>query len=96
MAEKGERVLLVDADMRKAMIHKVFSIDKGPGLSDLLIGTRKVEETVRDITDTLMGAIPYEVITKTPGIDNLHILTAGSSVPHPAELISSTDVDSLF
>lgn len=96
MAENGDRVLLIDSDMRKSMVHKVFGVNREGGLSDLLTGTHKIEKTVRDITDTLMGGISYEVITKTPGIDNLHILTSGSSVPHPAELMSSSNIDVLF
>lgn len=96
MAQKGERVLLVDTDMRKAIIHKVFGINKDEGLSDLLMGTRLLSETTRDITDSLMGGISYETITRTPGIDNLHIITAGSSVPHPVELLGSFNLDELF
>jgi capsular exopolysaccharide synthesis family protein len=43
-----------------------------------------------------MGGISYDVLTKTPGIDNLNIITAGSNVPHPAELISTDAVNNLL
>jgi len=37
-AQVGKKVLLVDADFRKPSIHKVFNIEKEPGLSDVLVG----------------------------------------------------------
>ena len=96
MAEKGEKVLLVDIDMRKGLIHKVFSINKEPGLSEVLMGRQRLDAVVRDITDTLLGGLSYDVITNTPGIDNLHIITTGSTASHPTELISTSDSDALF
>ena len=37
-AQLGKKVLLIDADMRKPTIHKLFSTHSTPGLSNLLIG----------------------------------------------------------
>ncbi len=36
VAQSGQRVLLVDVDMRKGYLHKVFGVPAGNGLSDLL------------------------------------------------------------
>ncbi|MCK5578126.1 MAG: polysaccharide biosynthesis tyrosine autokinase [Planctomycetes bacterium] len=96
MAQKGERVLLVDADMRKAIVYKIFGLDREPGLSDLLMGTRKLDDTIRTITDTLMGGLDWDVVLSTPGIDHLHILTSGSEVVNPAELLGSRATASLL
>ncbi len=38
VAATGSRVLLVDADLRKGQLHRYFSLDRGPGLSDVLCG----------------------------------------------------------
>jgi len=43
----GKRVLLVDADMRKGHIHQFFGLQRGLGLSELIIGTRTLAEVVR-------------------------------------------------
>lgn len=37
-AQTGSKVLIIDADMRKAKIHRVFNISCSPGLSDKLSG----------------------------------------------------------
>jgi capsular exopolysaccharide synthesis family protein len=38
LAQKGARVLLIDADLRRPSIHKVFGIGQSPGLSEYLTG----------------------------------------------------------
>ena len=38
IAQAGMRVLVIDADMRKPRLHKLFGIDASPGLSDKLSG----------------------------------------------------------
>jgi succinoglycan biosynthesis transport protein ExoP len=73
LAQKGARVLLVDADLRRPSIHKVFNIKPKVGLSTLLTGSSKVENT----------------ITHVPQLPNLFLLPAGPPPPHPAELLGS-------
>lgn len=46
LAAGGKRVLLVDADMRKGHIHQFFGLQRGLGLSELIVGVRKPEEVV--------------------------------------------------
>jgi capsular exopolysaccharide synthesis family protein len=38
LAQAGQRVILMDADMRRPRVHEVFSIDQDPGLSNLVVG----------------------------------------------------------
>jgi succinoglycan biosynthesis transport protein ExoP len=47
LAQAGQRVLLVDADMRKPRVHEVFSLEQAPGLSNVLVGTALVSQAVR-------------------------------------------------
>jgi capsular exopolysaccharide synthesis family protein len=47
LAEAGQRVLLMDADMRKPMVHEIFQVPCEPGLSNLLVGNAKASEAVR-------------------------------------------------
>ena len=97
MAINGEKVLLIDADIRKSIIHMVFSIDKEPGLSDLLLGNQNVTTTIHDVIDNLVsGGLSYDVITKTPALYNLYILTAGQTVASPAGLISYINKEDSF
>lgn len=46
-AQTEQRVLLVDADMRKGKIHRAFGDHGGVGLSELLVGKVELEEAVR-------------------------------------------------
>lgn len=47
LANAGERVLLVDGDLRKGSLHHHLGVDPQPGLSELIGGTCKREEAVR-------------------------------------------------
>jgi capsular exopolysaccharide synthesis family protein len=47
LAQAGQRVLLMDADMRKPRVHEVFHEPQVPGLSNVLVGNAKASETVR-------------------------------------------------
>lgn len=96
MAQAGNKVLLVDGDMRKPMIANVFGIDQVPGLADVILGNYSLEDTVRSVTDIMTGKISMEDIMKTPGMDNLYIVTSGTIPPNPAELAGSRKVAELL
>jgi succinoglycan biosynthesis transport protein ExoP len=46
MAEIRPRVLLVDADMRRPTIHLKLDIPQGPGLTDLLVGVKSMDDVI--------------------------------------------------
>jgi capsular exopolysaccharide synthesis family protein len=48
-AQQGQRTLLIDADLRRAVVNETFDIPRSPGLSDLLVGTARLAETVRAV-----------------------------------------------
>jgi polysaccharide biosynthesis transport protein len=45
-AQAGQRVLLIDADMRRPRVHDVFGIRQEPGLSNLMVGNAKASQSV--------------------------------------------------
>ena len=47
LAQAGQRVLLVDGDMRRGEIHKFFGLEGGRGLSDVLAGQAKPESVIQ-------------------------------------------------
>ena len=47
LAQQGERVLLVDADIRRPALHRAMDVLREPGLTDLLIGDVELREAVR-------------------------------------------------
>lgn len=89
VAQAGEKVLLVEADLRKPVIYNNFGLPKDPGLTDFVLGNYHWKEVVNNITDVMLGDFEMEEILKTPGLDNLHIITSGTKPPNPSEILSS-------
>lgn len=46
MAQSGEEVVLIDADLRRPMQHKAFGIDSGAGLSQVLAGDVAIDHAM--------------------------------------------------
>ncbi|MBU2892253.1 polysaccharide biosynthesis tyrosine autokinase [Colwellia sp. D2M02] len=75
-----ERVLLIDADMRRPSVAKNFELPSyQTGLSNIIAGTHSVEECL--IKDTQSG---------------VDIITAGTLPPNPQELLASSDFANLI
>jgi succinoglycan biosynthesis transport protein ExoP len=89
MAQGGMKTLLIGSDLRKPVLNRIFGVDKAPGLTDVLLGNYPWRDTIKTVTDLIMGKISLDAIMVTPGLDNLHIITSGTLSPNPAELIDS-------
>jgi len=89
MAQAGMKVLLVGSDLRKPAIDRVFGVEMTPGLTDILMGNYPWRDTVKTVTDMIMGQMGTDEVMMTPGLDNLHLITSGPIPPNPAELIES-------
>src|SRR5438105_10237201 len=73
LAQRGSRVLLVDADLRRPGVERMMGIRSKEGLSTLISGVDKAED----------------VIVQFSKVPNLWILPAGPIPPQPAELLGS-------
>lgn len=96
MAQSGRKVLLVEGDLRKPVIAKMFGLPSSEGLTDAIHADFEWKKCVRTIADMMAGKMTVDEILKTPGIDNLNLLPAGTIPPNPAELISSQYVNDLI
>jgi capsular exopolysaccharide synthesis family protein len=47
LSQAAQRVLLIDADMRRPRVHDIFKFDQEPGLSNVLTGNAKTSEAIR-------------------------------------------------
>lgn len=56
--EFHQRVLLLDADLRRPSIAALFGIAEGPGLSDVLLGLHDVENALVDLPDQHLTVLP--------------------------------------
>ena len=78
LAQRGERVLLVDADLRRGSLYRVFGLpSQGFGLSTVL---------------THKGEHP-ELLTPLRELPTLHVLPTGPRPPNPAEMLSSNRME---
>lgn len=58
MAFAGSKVLLVDADLRRGVVHQIFDCVYTPGLSDVLVGNASWRSLVRDTSYESLKLIP--------------------------------------
>jgi capsular exopolysaccharide synthesis family protein len=62
MAHSGRRVLLVDADMRRPVQHKILDLLNEAGLSNVLVGQAELRTVIKEVRDNLYvlsaGVIP--------------------------------------
>ena len=72
-AQAGRRVILLDADLRKPGVHKVFDLPNVAGLTSLL----RTDDVAID-----------DVVQATEE-ERLHVITTGLLPPNPAELLGS-------
>jgi capsular exopolysaccharide synthesis family protein len=72
--EFQRRVLLVDADLRRPHLHRLFGVPAGPGLADVTVGAAALEDALVTLPDhhlTLLRAgtppgHPAELLGSTP------------------------------
>jgi polysaccharide biosynthesis transport protein len=72
-AEMGQRVLLIDADLRQPVIHTLSNLNNLWGLSNLITTNLSMEEVIRQI----------------PSMSELHLITSGPMTSDPTKLLSS-------
>jgi capsular exopolysaccharide synthesis family protein len=57
IASMRQRVLLIDADLKRPALHKFFAVDQAPGLVDLLAGT-PFDEGIRHVGPGALELVP--------------------------------------
>lgn len=85
-AQAGNKVILIDADMRKGRQYKIFDALPRPGLSNYLSGMDLEEGEEPDISKYLQRT----------EVNNLLIMTAGNIPPNPSELLVSDQMNKLL
>jgi capsular exopolysaccharide synthesis family protein len=66
LAQAGQRVLHIDADMRRPRVHEIFEVSQEPGLSNLLVGDCKPSEAVRMTRVQNLCILPAGMIPPNP------------------------------
>lgn len=79
LAEQGERVLVVEGDLRLPSLHKKLKIAARPGLSNILVTRTDPFPALQTVKVGSVNEIPI----------TFDVLTAGDIPPNPSELIGS-------
>ncbi|MDD4955908.1 MAG: polysaccharide biosynthesis tyrosine autokinase [Candidatus Omnitrophica bacterium] len=79
MAAAGEKIILIDADLRRPSVHKYFNVENKKGLSDYLLGESSIDDI--KIQDTAFA--------------NLKIVTSGRIPQNPNELLGEKRINEL-
>ena len=66
IAQTGKRVLLIDTDMRKGYVHKLFNVTNNNGLSDYLSGKSELSDTVKKVSIANFDFISRGAIPPNP------------------------------
>jgi len=77
LSQLGQKVLIVDGDLRRPRQYRNFHLSNEAGLSDYLAGS---------------AASPESLIQKS-GVPNLDVLVCGPRPPNPAELLNTERLD---
>ena len=51
--QNGKRVLITDCDLRKPSLHRKFNVSNEEGLTDVLVGTSKLNNVMKKVDDNL-------------------------------------------
>ncbi len=74
-AAAGQKVILIDADMRKGYLHDLFDKKLVPGLSDIITEKATLEEVIQTIKVDDENDITIDIVTR------------GQTPPNPSELL---------
>ena len=66
LAQAQQRVLLIDADMRRPSLHHAFGLDQEPGLSDLLCNQAQVTDVIRETPVPRLWVTPAGTLPPNP------------------------------
>jgi len=101
LAQQGYRVLLIDGDLRRPNMHKIFRFpnarnnsdeDSAPGVTDCLVGEADVASAAHQIPAGEIQLVDEDIeltgkiLTATGG--QLSVLAGGRRAPNPAEILA--------
>jgi polysaccharide biosynthesis transport protein len=101
LAQQGYRVLLIDGDLRRPNVHKIFRLpnarnnsdeDSAPGVTDCLVGETDIPSAAREIPAGEIQLVDESIeltgniLAATGG--QLFVLAGGRRAPNPAEILA--------
>ncbi|MGA2928408.1 MAG: CpsD/CapB family tyrosine-protein kinase, partial [Solirubrobacteraceae bacterium] len=81
-AATGAHVLVIESDLRRPTLAEKLGVKSGPGLADVLIATRRLEDVAQRVP---LATLDSEEASER-GFD---VIVAGALPPNPAEMLES-------
>lgn len=80
LARAGERVVIVNCDLRRPRVHDFFGLADSVGFTNVFLGEMPISSALQSV----------------PGEPNLRLLASGRLPPNPSELLSSPRTEQIF
>ena len=96
LAEAGNRVVLVDGDLRRPQVHRYFKLSNAVGVSTVLTDRTDLKAALGSRTVGRKSVRLGGASASLNGGGSLSILTSGPIPPNPAELIASRSFSALI
>lgn len=80
LARAGERVVIVNCDLRRPRIHDFFGLPDSVGFSNVFLGQMPISSALQEV----------------PGEPNLRLLASGRLPPNPSEVLASARTEQIF
>ena len=80
IAQAGQKVCLVDADLRRPTLHSIFAVAQEPGITTMMVDRK--DEAELPLVDV--------------GVSGLTLLPSGSLPPNPADILGSKSMQRLI
>lgn len=101
LALSGARVIVLEADMRRPMLHSYLNLGNEVGMSNVLAGTHTFAEAMQlvRVDDYMPEDARRQATTASADLllqKNLYCLTSGPLPPNPSELMGSAKMQELL
>ena len=88
-AQSGDSVIMVDTDLRRPVMHRVFEVENSPGLTNLLVGDTDLQGTLRSTAVPGLRLLPSGPLPPNPAelLDSPRMLELIEALKQEADLI---------
>ncbi|MCP3867952.1 MAG: polysaccharide biosynthesis tyrosine autokinase, partial [Gammaproteobacteria bacterium] len=99
MAQAGSRVVLIDCDLRRPKVHKVFNMSREQGMSNILVGKLEVKDAMQRAAIPNLSVIPSGPVPPNPseilGSSRMKAMIAGLRQNFDRILIDSPPISAV-
>ena len=86
LTRAGRRVVLIDADIAKPQLHRLFGLEQQPGLTDVELGDTWLTDALQQISVIEESSDVDDAGRRMERTGSLEVLPAGSRIEDPDEL----------